>query len=265
LVTGRPGTGKTSLAYRVAYELGLGEVLEWPITTRTMLKDGLYQYDAIGRAQEQDGSLADIGDYIRLGPLGTALIPCDRPRVLLIDEIDKSDIDLPNDLLNIFEEGRFEIPELSRIKDKQVNGIQMSQVRVKTAYTDESEPSFEKDSHYDLPKGQVSCTAFPLVIMTSNGEREFPAPFLRRCLRLTMEKHGKSELEEIVQRHLGDQIDKGKVDELISAFLKKRDQEEKDLATDQLLNAVYLTTANRAPDADTRDKLIELLLSALNE
>ncbi len=131
LVTGKPGTGKSSLAYKVARELMLGEVLYWPITTRTTLKDGLYNYDAIARLQEvkqlekintselsedeRKQQLKAIAKYITLGPLGTALLPSEKPRVLLIDEIDKSDIDLPNDLLTIFEEGRFEIPELVKI------------------------------------------------------------------------------------------------------------------------------------------------------
>ena len=144
LVEGKPGTGKTSLAYAISYQLNLGKVLRWNITTRSTLKDGLYSYDAVGRLQsikqqERDSlnreanksqtgdrnsgesetkQLNDIGQYVRLGAVGTALYQSqeNKPRVLLIDEIDKSDIDLPNNLLHIFEEGQFNIPELSRIK-----------------------------------------------------------------------------------------------------------------------------------------------------
>ena len=115
-------------------------------------------------------------------------MPSRRPRVLIIDEIDKSDINLPNDLLNLFEEGKFEIPELARIaKEKK-------EVEVRTY------------DGFDVPirEGKVSCHNFPLIILTNNGERDFPPPFLRRCLRLTMPYDPDAKaLKEIVKAHLG--------------------------------------------------------------
>jgi hypothetical protein len=126
LLTGDPGSGKSSLAYSVAWRLELGEVLYWPINSKTLLEYGLYQYDAIARLRDANLSKTDpetqerlherIERYLKLGPLGTALAPRTdpgdhRPRILLIDELDKSDIDLPNDLLHVFEEGFFVINE----------------------------------------------------------------------------------------------------------------------------------------------------------
>jgi MoxR-like ATPase len=263
LVTGKPGTGKTSLAYAVAYELKLGEVLYWPIVTRTTLKDGLYNYDAIGRlqdAQQQDKDhkdhLKEIGKYIQLGPLGTALLPSDKPRVLLIDEIDKSDIDLPNDLLHVFEEGEFQIPELVRISEK------LEEVEVRTAYKNLKEAT-AKDLKVSIKQGYVRCQAFPFIILTSNGERDFPPPFLRRCLRLNMKEPDAAELERIVAAHLDE--NKGitkQVKELIAQFLEKR--KDGDLATDQLLNAIYLTTRESAPIGQEKDDLVQQLLKYLS-
>ncbi|MGW6442031.1 AAA family ATPase [Lentzea sp. NPDC055074] len=244
LVTGNPGTGKSSLAYLVARELGLGPVLRWPVTSRTELKDGLYLYDAIGRVQAAAGRSPggegepDVGDYVHLGPLGTALLPFDLPRVLLIDELDKGDIDLPNDLLNVFEEGEYDVPELVRLARKQPD------VTVFTA---------DRGGSAVVGNGVVRCRQFPIVIITSNGEREFPPAFLRRCLTLHFEAPDFDQLGGMVAAHLGgtDSVD---LSRLIADFLE-RSAQLGGLASDQLLNAVHLatqlaTSGNYAPDQD---------------
>ncbi len=254
LITGNPGTGKSSLAYAVAWELNLGSVLKWAITTRTTLKDGLYSYDAIGCLQdaqiENKDNRSETGNYITLGPLGTAFIPTDKPRVLLIDEIDKSDIDLPNDLLNLFEDGEFPIPELQR--------LELSPVDVRTL--DRKDGKQQKTS---VINGVVRCRAFPLVIMTSNGERDFPPPFLRRCLRFKMPNPSDLELQKIVEKHLGEAAAQ-KSSKIIKHFLDEI-KAGNTLATDQLLNVIHLRTHEKtSTEPEDLNELEKRLLKDLN-
>jgi MoxR-like ATPase len=254
LVTGRPGSGKTSLAYAIAYELQLGPVLMWPITVRSSLSEGLYQYDAIARLQDVQllsnrmvgENNHNIGDYLRLGPLGTAFLPNRHPRVLLIDEIDKADINLPNDLLNLFEEGRYQIPELVRLAKK------TPAINVFT--TDGIEAS--------IMNGDVQCAEFPLVILTSNGERDFPPAFLRRCLRVNMPSPSAQELHAIVRMHLGTEGLDDEIVALIYKFLDIQNNTEGGLATDQLLNTVYLLAqGNNQSFENLQDLLLKSLTS----
>jgi MoxR-like ATPase len=258
LVSGPPGSGKSSLAYTIAGELNLGDVLKWPITSRATVKDALYRYDAIGRLQAQrqldyqqrleerdgenslQGESVPIGSFLQLGPLGTAFADSiTQSRVLLIDEVDKSDIDLPNDLLNLFEEGSFEVTELSRLEN--------ADIAVRKHNSQET---------ININNGFVTCSNFPIIIMTSNGERELPAPFLRRCLRIDINAPSAAKLERIVAAHFEQSLQKmtatGVVElrqyiqDLAQEIEDRRSSGNEFVATDQLLNAIYL----RLRDAD---------------
>jgi MoxR-like ATPase len=273
LITGRPGSGKTSLAYAIAYELKLGPVLTWPITAKATLEAGLYRYDAIARLQDAQirkqnaevgkpvGKERPIGDYIQLGPVGTAFLPTPYPRVLLIDEIDKSNINLPNDLLNLLEEGQFEITELVRLAEEEDDRSPDQQQELLPQTREPMRVRTADDLRVPMEGGKIRCEAFPLIVMTSNGERDFPPAFLRRCLRVEMPKPESSDLRNIVEAHLTQEV-ASQIDDLIQRFIQKTDQEAKQLATDQLLNAVYLRQygAELAEDSE----LEKLILAALS-
>jgi MoxR-like ATPase len=267
LITGKPGAGKSTLIYSVARELSLGPVLRWNITSRTTLRDGLYQYDALGRLHDYNMERnRPIGDYINLGPLATALLPWKRPRALLIDEIDKADIDLPNDLLNIFEEGYFEIPEVAREQENSSIDERGGANLVRVASTDGQKVL--------IPLGRIYCTAFPFVVLTSNGERDFPPPFLRRCLRLYLPTPDEKLLARIVDAHLpldpddpSSEVRRAERQQMIAEFVERG--RSGDLATDQLLNAVFMTIGpNAALDTGAtgslaRDQARQRLIDAL--
>ncbi len=287
LITGKPGVGKSTLAHSIAADLGLGPVLHWPVTSRTVLRDGLYLYDAIGRLQEANlhqllrasaaraeppgvlsgavdhpaegpspgttdtdspAAASSIARFLRLGPLGTALLPQDQPRVLLIDEIDKSDIDLPGDLLTLFEDGGFEIPELARLAAEE---------RSVPIATDDA-----PDTVAHIEGGRVQCRYFPVVVLTSNGEREFPPAFLRRCVRLHLEAPGPEKLARIVRQRLGvDVTEQTEYQRLLQDFVDR--SADGDLATDQLLNAIQLRLSRAWGADEDRDRFLGTVMQHL--
>jgi MoxR-like ATPase len=170
LVRGEPGTGKTLLAENLARSLGL-PLIRWHVKSTTKAKDGLYVYDTVARLHDSrfnSGDVRDIAKYIKLGPLGQAL-DADSRVVLLIDEIDKADIEFPNDLLLELDAMRFRIDETGR---------------------------------------EVVAKERPVVIITSNNEKELPDAFLRRCVFHYIQFPTRELMAEIVRVHHPDITDR---------------------------------------------------------
>ncbi len=166
LVKGEPGTGKTVLAAAVAESLG-APLLTWSIKSTTRAVDGLYSYDVVARLNDSrfgDGDVRDLRRYIRMGPLGRAF-SAEARMVLLIDEIDKADLEFPNDLLRELDEMAFDIPELAET---------------------------------------VRAVHRPVVIITSNAEKELPDAFLRRCVFHYVSFPDRERMRRIVEVHLPD-------------------------------------------------------------
>lgn len=183
LVKGEPGTGKTMLAQSVASALGL-ELIVWSIKSTTRAKDGLYMYDTVQRlydSQFGEGDVADIRRYIRLGKLGEAFL-AEQKAVLLIDEIDKADLEFPNDLLWELDMVEFYIPET---------------------------------------RGTIKAKNPPIVIITSNAEKELPDAFLRRCIFHYIEFPSEAVMSEIINVHHPD-LEQRLVQKAVEAFYALR-------------------------------------------
>jgi MoxR-like ATPase len=212
LVKGEPGTGKTLLAHNIARALGKNLIV-WNVKSTTKAKDGLYFYDTVRRLNDArfgGGDVSNIRLYIDPGKLGQAF-DADERVVLLIDEIDKADLEFPNDLLNELDEMSFHIPEL-----------------------DET----------------VTAKHRPIVIVTSNSEKELPDAFLRRCVFHYIEFPDEKLMTEIIHVHFPD-IEQNLLSQVLKKFywLRTFDDFRKKPSTSELLDWIQaLIAGGIAPD-----------------
>lgn len=203
LVKGEPGTGKTVLAIEVAKALGV-PILEWHIKSSTKAQQGLYEYDAVSRLRDSqlgDARVEDIANYIKRGKLWQAFAMTERP-VLLIDEIDKADIEFPNDLLQELDRMEFNVYETGEL---------------------------------------VSAKTRPIVIITSNNEKELPDAFLRRCFFHYIQFPDQETMQEIVEVHFPG-LKNRLVGEALRIFYQMRDVPglKKKPSTSELLDWIKL-------------------------
>jgi MoxR-like ATPase len=217
LIKGEPGTGKTVLAHEIARAIG-APLLQWHIKSTTRAQQGLYEYDAVARLRDSqlgDARVHDIANYIVKGRLWEAFTFAERP-VLLIDEIDKADIEFPNDLLL----------ELDRM-----------------------------EFHVYETKETIVAHHRPIVVITSNNEKELPDAFLRRCFFHYIRFPDRDTMERIVAVHHPG-IQKRLVAEALTAFFQMREVPglKKKPSTSELLDWIKLLVHEDIPPETLRSK-----------